>query len=371
MLYQIIQAGIICLFPLLLVLFQHRFRGARWLSPVVLCYLMGIGVRNLGNLPLSDELSMKFSEGTVILAIPLLLFVTDFQAWLRLARTTLLSFAFMIAGVIISAAVGAWLFREHLPQTWLLSGMLSAVFIGGTANMNMVGMALGADEGTFIRLNAAEIAVGGMYLILLTSVSRQFFGLFLPEFEGDRHAAAEEFFPRPGIYGKDIAKALGLTIAIVALSAGLVWLTQGSLEKPAFFILMLSAFGLAASFFPAVRKWRGSYETGEFLLLIFSVAIGMMADFTEIFKDGWLLIGFCTFVLVLAVSLHVLACRFFRIDRDTMIITSTAGIYGPPFIGQVAAAIQNRSMVFSGMLTALAGIAIANFIGVLLGTLLK
>jgi uncharacterized membrane protein len=237
--------------------------------------------------------------------------------------------------------------------------------------MNMTGIALGADEGTFIRLNAAEIAVGGMYLILLTSVSRQFFGLFLPEYEGDRKAEAEERFPGPGICGTDIARALGLAVVIVALSAGLVWLAQGSLEQPAFFILLLSAFGLSASFFSTVRKWRGSYETGEFLLLMFSVAIGMMADFTEIFQDGWLLIGYCTFVLVLSVALHVLACRIFRIDRDTMIITSTAGVYGPPFIGQVAAAIQNRSMVFPGMLTALAGIALANFIGVLLGKLLQ
>jgi uncharacterized membrane protein len=371
MLYQIVQAGIICLFPLLLLLFQHRVRASRWLSPVVLCYLLGIGVRNLSHLPLSDGLSMKFSEGTVILAIPLLLFITDFRAWLRLARTTLLSFAFMVASVIISASLAAWAFRELLPQTWLLSGMLSAVFIGGTANMNMTGIALGADEGTFIRLNAAEIAVGGMYLILLTSVSRQFFGLFLPEYEGDRKAEAEERFPGPGICGTDIARALGLAVVIVALSAGLVWLAQGSLEQPAFFILLLSAFGLSASFFSTVRKWRGSYETGEFLLLMFSVAIGMMADFTEIFQDGWLLIGYCTFVLVLSVALHVLACRIFRIDRDTMIITSTAGVYGPPFIGQVAAAIQNRSMVFPGMLTALAGIALANFIGVLLGKLLQ
>jgi uncharacterized membrane protein len=100
------------------------------------------------------------------------------------------------------------------------------------------------------------------------------------------------------------------------------------------------------------------------LLLMFCIAIGMMADIREIFHSGGMLVAFSATVMLSAVFLQVVFCRIFNIDRDTMIITATAGFYGPPFIGQIAAVIKNRSLVFSGIATGLVGLAIANFIGV-------
>lgn len=366
-----LQALLICGLPFLLTRFT-RFMGTQnWLSPVVLCYLVGIALRNFPVVPLDDRLSMQFTQATIILAIPLLLYSTDFLGWLRLAKTTILSFGLMAVGVLVSVTLSAWMFQDLLPDTWLLSAMLTGVFIGGTPNMNAVGIALNASEATFIQLNAAEIACGGLYLIFLTSVAHRFFGLFLPDFKGDKNAGVDEFLPENQVRLKDILKATGLTLLLAGISIAFVKITTGTLEKPGLIILLLSALSVGASFFPGVRRLSGSYESGEYLLLMFSIAIGMMADFREIFANGWLLIAFCATVLTLAVVLHTVFCRLFRIDRDTMIITSTAGLYGPPFIGQVAAVIKNRSLVFSGIATGLVGIAIANFIGVAIGNLLQ
>ncbi len=369
--YLIIQMLILLCGPYLLAKLTKRMGTENWLSPVVCCYIVGIGLRNLTSFPLNDAASDIFVQSSIILAIPLLLYSTDLLGWVRLAKSTILGFALLMFSVILSSLLSTWLFREKLPDMANLGGMLTAVYIGGTPNLNAVGLALGVEPEHVVMLNAAEIFCGGIYLLLLTSIAPWFFGLFLSDFQGEKHAGQDEFLPRNGIALGDLLKAFALTIFFVACSAGIIWLAAGNLEKPGLIILLISAFGVGASFFPKIRELRGSYESGEYLLLIFSIAIGMMADLGQIFSEGGVMVAFAGLILVLAISFHVVLCRIFRIDRDTMIITSTAGIYGPPFIGQVAAVIKNRSLVFSGIATGLVGIAVANFIGVALAKLLS
>ena len=371
MVFLIFQALLILVLPFLLTRLTERFGTANWLSPVVLCYLAGILLKNLTPLPLDAKISTTFSQGAIVFAIPLLLYSTDLLGWLKLAKGTLISFALVVVSVLISTVTMAWLFKNLLADTWLLSGMLTGVFIGGTQNMNAIGIALEASDETFIALNAVEIACGGAFLLFLTSVAPRFFGLFLPEFQGDKHAGVDEFLPANGFNWKDIALAMGLTLLIIGAAITLVWLATGSIERPGLLILLLSAASIVASFFPAIRNLGGSYETGEYCLLMFSIAIGMLADFGEIFSKGGWLLAFTASTLIASVGLHLLLCRLFKIDRDTMMITNTAAIYGPPFIGQVAAVIKNRSLVFSGIATGLVGIALANFAGVIVAKILK
>jgi uncharacterized membrane protein len=369
-LINLLQVLFILFMPWALTRFTEKMGTENWLSPVVLCYLTGIAIRNLTSFPLSDALSKHITEASILLAIPLLLYSTDLWGWLKLAKSTLIGFTLQIVSVIISAAAIGWMFREILPEVSYLSGMLTAVFIGGTPNMNAVGMALEVKTETFVALNAVEIACGGGYLLLLTSVLPRLIAFILPAFEGDKHAGADEFLPKNIANKKDILLALGLTICLAGLAAGLTWLLAGSFNKPGTIILLLSVFSVAASFNPRIRNLGGAYETGEYCLLIFSITIGLMAEFNDLFNNGGVLLTYCALTLLLNVILHLLLCRLFRIDRDTMIITSTAGVFGPPFIGQVAAVLKNRSMVFSGIATGLIGIALANFFGILIGNFL-
>ena len=337
---------------------------------MVLSYIVGIGICNHTKFPLNNALSTQVSQISIILAIPLLLYSTDFLAWLKLAKKTLLTFGLVAASVIISAAVVGWIFKDSIPHTWLMSGMLTGVYIGGTPNMNAIGIALEAGDDTFISLNAAEIVCGGTYLIFLTTVAHKFFGWFLPDFKGDKHNVTDEFLPKIKFRWRDIGQACLLTLVLGAAAVGITILIMGTMAKPGFIILLISAFSVLASFSPKVRNLSGAYETGEYLLLMFCMAIGMLADIREIFNNGGMLVAFSAIVMLLAVFLQVVLCRIFNIDRDTMIITATAGFYGPPFIGQIAAVIKTRSLVFSGIATGLVGLAIANFIGIAIANLL-
>ena len=367
--YTLLQVFVLLFFPYLLTRLTRRLGTENWLSPVVLCYLVGIGLRNLTPLPLDAGVSNLFSQATILLAIPLLLYSTDLLGWFKLAKATVISFGLVIVSVVVASLAMGFAFRQILPDSWLLSGMLTGVYVGGTPNMNAVGIALGASEETFVTLNAAEIFAGGTYLIFLTSVAHGFFGFFLKNFEGDKQAGEQDFLPKKIIW-QDVLLAFGLTVLLAGAAAGLTWLLTGALADAGLIILLLTAFSVGASFVPRVRNLQGAFESGEYLLLMFCLAIGMLADFSEIFQNGGWYIAMAGSVLLLAVALHVLLCRLFGIDRDTMMITQTAGFYGPPFIGQVAAVIHNRSLVFSGIATGLVGLAVANFLGVMVGKFL-
>lgn len=163
----------------------------------------------------------------------------------------------------------------------------------------------------------------------------------------------------------------GLAVLVVAGSVGLCLLFTGKLEDIALIILCLTTLGLALSFVPSVRNRPGSFETGEFLLLAFCVALGLQADFAALIETGQGIILFSCLALGGTIILHFLFCRVFGIDRDTCLIASTAGIYGPAFIGQVAAVIGNRRLVFNGIALGLLGYAVGNYLGISLGWLLK
>lgn len=364
------QALVLLFAPWLLSRLTLRLGTQDILSPVVLCYLTGIGLRNLTTWPLDNGLSMTFSQISILLAIPLLLYSTDIKGWLRLAPKTILAFLLLILSVVSATTLAHFYFKKLLPDADALGGMLAAVYIGGTPNMNAVGLALEVPETTFVTLNAAEMVCGGSWLILLTTVIPKAFSFFLEPFDFENGSGAKAFYPVNGFRWRGALKALGLTLLLSGVAAAVVWVIFGTLEKPGWLILLLSAFAIGASMWAPVRQLEGAFQTGEYLLLIFCVGIGMMADIGEILTNGGTHIAYAGATLLGSVLFHLLLCRWAGIDRDTMIITNTAGLYGPPFIGQIAAVLKNRTIVVSGIITSLVGLALANFIGVALATML-
>jgi uncharacterized membrane protein len=72
-----------------------------------------------------------------------------------------------------------------------------------------------------------------------------------------------------------------------------------------------------------------------------------------------------------SIILHFACCYFFKIDRDTAIITSMAGIFGPAFVAPMSDVLKNRAILVSGITTGLVGIALGNFVGLFVAWLLK
>ena len=376
----IIQILLIVLFPFLSYKLTHFFNVEKWLSPVVLCYAAGILISNLGLIPLDNHISTLFTQVSILIAIPLLLYSTDIVNWFKYAKSTLISFGLIVVTGMAGSIFAAFVFRDTLPHTWMYAGMLTGIFTGGTPNLNAIGLALHVPEAEIVIINTTEIVWGGIYLIFLTSIAKQVIGRFLPDFAHENEPEMEihpkEIIPpmTKNIRKKttiDIAKALLLTVFVTGISVGLTKLLTGNLESIALLILLLTTFSIISSFSKKVRNLRGTYETGDYFLLVFSIAIGLLADFSKILENGLDIFLFTGSVLLFTISFHYWLAKKFKIDTDTAIITSTAAIYGPVFIGQVASAIGNKKMIFSGISTGLVGYAIGNYLGLGIAYLVK
>ncbi len=372
MIAQVLQVLLIILGPYLGIRAARRLGMGSWLSPVIIAYALGIIIANLPGFPIDTTISTTFSEVTVLLAIPLLLFSTNIRAWLSHAPKTLLAFGLCVISGLVASSVVAFSFPLEGFDQWMISGMLVGVYTGGTPNMQAIGLALGASEDVYVLLNAADIFCGGIYLIFLTSVAHRFLGWFLPDFEGDRGLEMTEADSEKGEWNwYHLGLAFALTLFIIGASLGLVWAFTGALKASSWIILLLTGGSIAASFSAKVRELKGAFEAGEYLLLMFCVAIGSLSNFQEMLNGSTSIIPYTASVLLLTVALHFALAALFRIDRDTTLITSTAALYGPVFIGQIASVIGNRTLVFSGMATGLIGYALGNFLGIGMAALLQ
>jgi uncharacterized membrane protein len=367
-----LQVLLALLLPVAVVWAEPRLKLIATLSPVVVCYLLGIALGNQPLLAFDNDLALLMCSITVALAIPFLLFSVDLAGWLRLARTTVLSFFLVMISACLAAAAGHLLFGGQVLESAGIAGMLVGVYIGGTPNMAAVGTAMAVQPETFILLNAADMVASFAYLMLVLTVARPLLKRFLPPFPGPRGSELPETsevggFRLPPV--RDFAIAFALAAAMLGLAVALGAMLPPNIRDAAIILAITSMAVLAATRQP-VRRLAGTHAVGQFLLLVFCVAMGMTTDFGELFTGGPTIMAYVAFVLFASVAIHLVLATVARIDVDTAIITSVAGIFGPHLVGPVALALKNREIVFSGIASGLVGYAAGNYLGIFIAWLL-
>ena len=371
MLLNILQVAFLVLVPALMLWLEKRSKIVRTLSAVVFCYLAGIAIGNQHYVPVDSEISLGACTITIVLAIPLLLFSLNLPAWLKLAKATLISFLLIIVSVVVMSFIACMVFSGMVEESPKVAGMLVGVYSGGTVNMSAIGTALGVKPETFLMVNAADIVMGGVYLPLLLAVMGRLLAKILPATRRTGSSAADEscqsFWTGPVIRPVLLGGALAATLVAIAWLISLLF--PGG-ARNGVIILAITTLAVAASFVPKIRALPKTSDTGQYLLLIFCVAIGSTADFARFFSSSFTILLYTGMVMYGAIALHLLLAFICRLDRDTVIITSTAAIYGPAFVGPVAMSLKNREMIFSGIATGLVGIAVGNYLGLAMAWLL-
>ncbi|MGQ3012939.1 MAG: hypothetical protein ACT6QS_04500, partial [Flavobacteriales bacterium] len=81
--------------------------------------------------------------------------------------------------------------------------------------------------------------------------------------------------------------------------------------------------------------------------------------------DSLYVLGFMAFVMFGSMAMHLLLSFLFRIDKDTHIITSTAGIMSPPFIPGVVKALGNHSVLLTGLTAGIVGNVLGTYLGII------
>jgi uncharacterized membrane protein len=369
--------------PIIILHLCHRYRWVNKLGAVIIAYIIGLILGNVGLLPriessasLQDMLTML----TIPLAIPLLLFSLDIRKWFSVAGTTMISMVFAFTGVLTMVFAGFFILREHgIPDIWKVSGMLVGVYTGGTPNLASIKLALDVDETIYVVTHTYDMVIGAFYLLFMLSVGQRFFLKFLPAYRHiDPDTAATGDFdgedPYWGIFRKEIfiplMKALGISLLIFAASAGISLLMPDSAQM-AVVILLITTLGILASLIPRINRIEKTFELGMYFILVFSIVVASMADIQKFIAASPSILIYVSLAVFGSLLVQVILSKIFKVDVDTLMITSTAFICSPLFVPVVAGALKNREVIVSGLTVGIIGYAVGNYLGVMIAILLK
>ncbi|MCF7825289.1 MAG: DUF819 family protein [Candidatus Marinimicrobia bacterium] len=343
------------------------------IGSVILAYLFGILIGNSGLLPqgaagVQDEMSGI----TVALALPLLLFSMDVRSWVHSAGKAILSMLGATILVVFVAGLGSWLIQSHIENSWQFGGMAIGLYTGGTPNLAAIKTALNVDSTQYIMMHTYDAVNGIIYLIFVMSIGQRVFNKFLPKFKAVSLATTdiesnENIHSYVGIFKPRIVAGLltglGISIVILGLSFGISQLIPEEYSTAAI-MLTITSLGIASSFIRRIREIPMTFQFGMYIILVFSLIVGSMANLEQLVNINWSMMFFVNFTVFGTMLLHAVFCKFLNIDTDTFLITSVSAVCSPPFVPVVAKALNNKEIILSGLTTGIIGYAIGNYLGV-------
>ncbi|MEO0733828.1 MAG: DUF819 family protein [Bacteroidota bacterium] len=352
----------LCLgFPFFARYGDRRGLFPHWLSSIIACYLVGILVGNLRLWPTEKEFLEGIVGASMLVGLPPLLFVVRVRESLQTARPMLLAFGLCcLGGLVCTTAVG-YLMSGQMPDAWKVAGMLVGLYTGGTPNVAAIGIMLEAPKDYVTLVQAADILLGGSYLLgLVTFLPAVFARFFRPsDTKGlSQGTNLTEYVP----WQRQLPQ-LGWGLLVTVASVGVCFLLTGGLGNQAVLILLLTTFSLVLASTPLATRIGNSYPLGEYFILVFCVALGLLADFRALAAEGMNFLYFSALALVSATLLHLLLCKLFNVDRDTVLLSYVAGFYGPVFVVQMAAVLRNQRLLAAGIAVSLLGFGVGNYLG--------
>lgn len=341
------------------------------ISGAAIILAAGMLLSNIGVLPRTSEVYDSVWGILVPLAIPLLLLKADLRRVFTETKGMLVAFFFGALGTTIGALIGYFLLPlgEEAPR---LAGVFSATYIGGLMNMTAVANAVELDKSIMAASVAADNVVGVFYLAFLALVPS--LALFRWWFKESEQATETEAKPTPihkesetadpQIDLRHIGLALGLSFAICAMGKAIA----SALGIPGYSIMFITAIAVVvANVVPAhLKKLKGDYEVGLFLMYLFFAVVGTGADIEAMLQNAIIIVAYASIIITCHAVVIFGASRFFKIELMEVVIASNACASGPATAAALAAGKGRKDLVAPAVLIGVLGYVVANFIGVLL-----
>jgi uncharacterized membrane protein len=408
-------------FPLVIIYLCKRWPVLKKLGSIVLAYGFGLLIGSIGIIPKGSDAYKMALQGrssipklevqallasksitpedqnvniiasiqdnivtiAVLLAFPLLLFSLNIKRWLRFAKEGLISMVLALISVVAIVSGGYFIFKDVVPDSWKVAGMLVGVYTGGTPNLVALKVALGVDPNLFLMTSTYDMIVGAATIIFFITIGPRFFRAILPPFkhngngeDSDQAAAeAESFEDYTGMLKKSVLipliKAFCISVLIFIAAVDISLLFPKDIENVVI-ILSITTISIIASLIRWINRIQKSFQLGMYLILVFSLVVASMADLGVIFSIGFLgLFLFITWAYFGSLFLHLILSKIFRVDADNFLITTTAFVFSPPFVPVVAGALKNKDVIITGITVGIIGYVIGNYLGVGLGYFLK
>ena len=374
-------------FPCLIIYLCRKSSIMNKIGEILLLYIVGILISNLVIFPLGLGDSLKgiqdaLTSVTILLAFPMILFGCDFKNWKL--KKAIIALCIGLVSVVAVDIIGFYLFNDNQTGFEKVAGLLVGVYTGGTPNLASLKIALNVNAETYIFVHTFDMIISFIYLVFLMSFGIKVFRLFLSHKvtksqscqDGSEFEVQSSELSYSGIFTKKhfikTLGALGLAILIVGIGMGVSLFISGKVDDMLVLILTMTTLSIAASFLPFVRKMEKSYDAGMYLVLIFSLVVASMVDITAIdYRAGANIIAYIAFVIFCSLILSIILSKIFKVDSDTMVITSVALINSPLFVPMIAESMKNKKVIITGITVGVIGYAIGNYLGIIVAQLLR
>ena len=352
---------------------------------VLICYLTGMIVGNLGILPEGfSDIQVVMQDVSVVLALPLLLFSLNVKLWFKIAKSGLLAMLLAVISIVVTVFILHFTVGAGMQDNWKMAGMASAIYTGGTPNLAAMKTALQVDNNVFIIFHTYDTVFSLLYIFFMCSLARAF---FQKVFRLRKYAATDIESNMDGseisdesieTYSKllkpSIIPGLLLALLLSAVFLGLAFLLSGLFAKDtqtSIIILTITTLGIAASFVKPVRKIKYTFQLGMYIIYVFCFTVASITNFRVLINIDWDLLIYVGVAIFGSLLIHALLCKLCKIDADIFIITSVSAICSPPFVPVVSGALKNKNILISGLVTGIIGYAIGNYLGITIASLFR
>ncbi|MGD2034716.1 MAG: DUF819 family protein [Bacteroidales bacterium] len=414
---QLILVLLFFLSPVLIIFITGKSKLANRIGAIIIAYGLGLFIGNIGlfpsagqyltgylanndNVNLSD-ITELFNRGlisaddvtafkvshlqnliltiTIPLALPLLLFSLNIKGWFRMAGKTAASMILSMVSVVLVVGVVTVAYRNRIEDLSKIGGMLVGLYSGGTPNLAALKIMLSVDAETYLKVHTYDMIPSLMYLVFLVSIGKTIFRKFMLPYPYKEDSALYNHISftenaYEGIFRRktmlNLLFALFLSVLIFGIAGSTTLIVRGS-DQMLIVVLTITTLSIFASLIPAVNNLEKTFELGMYFILVFSIAVASMANYRRLIDISGALISLITIIIFGSLLLHTLLCKLYKVDADTLMITSTALICSPPFVPMVAGALKNKEVVISGLTVGIIGYAAGNYLGILVSFLLN
>lgn len=373
--------------PILVVLIYQRNRFAKKIGTVIMAY--AVGVISALFLTFSDFLSIEQTQSlmnienlmmkvSIPLAIPLMLFNSDFKLWTKSLPKTVAALLTGIVAVLVAMICGFFIFKDSGIEDFPgVAAMLTGIYTGGTMNFTALGGALKVDPNIITITLTFQMLVIFPFVLFVTGGGYRFFRWILPfkdpaasldnqsavkmesvAFERYDRMLHKWVFPR-------MMLAFGIALVILAIGAGVAILLTGKLNELVV-ILTITTLAIAASFSKRIRNLPKTFELGMIFILLFCVSAAAQFDISKIDTSVLNLLYFIITITLISITTHLILCRIFKVTGDLFTVAIMGLFCSPPFIPPAVSAMGNKKVLISGVAIGLVGYAIGTYLGVAL-----
>ena len=374
--------------PVVIILLYNRFDWVKKVGTVIMAYAVGIILALCGLIPSGEaagaeqmkSISDMLMNITVPLAIPLMLFNSDFKLWMKSLPKTFVVLVGGLVAIVTSVILGYFVFRNAgIKDFGDVAAMMTGIYTGGTMNFSALGLALHVDETIMSIALTFEMIVTFPLIMFFVAGGYKLFRKLLPYKDKQQNVDSEDFEVKDdsfeeykgmfskGVLGKMLLGLL-LSVLMLAVGAGLSLVITGKLNELVI-ILTITTLAIAASFVPWIRNLPKTFELGMFFILIFSVVVASKFDIYSIDSSALAVMGFIAFIMLVALVIHLILCRFFKVEGELFVVGQVGLLCSPPFIPPVVGAMGNRKVLISGIVIGLVGYAVGTYLGLLLSLL--